>query len=126
MRAVTIVGLLAIFTIVSFGQSSVRIEGKLIQRSGFPLPNFYFKNLDEIKATYQKVSVTLLMRPDNRKIAETKTNDDGEFTFENIAAGEAIRRSHASARSRAPPKHTPLTAAIADSSEIFRISLCPR
>src|SRR3954447_14973411 len=90
MRPVIIGGLLAIFAIVSFGQSTARIEGKLIQRSGFPLPNLYFKNLDDIKATYQKVSVTLLIRPDNRKVAEIKTNDDGEFVFENIAPGDYL------------------------------------
>ncbi len=47
---------------------------------------------------------------------------------ENKAFGLAIRRSHASARSSAPPKQNPLTAATVGqwSDATFDINVCPR
>jgi iron complex outermembrane receptor protein len=82
MKIIKVLSLICFLTIGIFAQNTARIEGKLIQHS-----DAVFK---PAKKSIQNITVSLLSKPKNDEVAETKTDDEGNFVFENVASGDYL------------------------------------
>ncbi|HEY0429654.1 MAG TPA: TonB-dependent receptor [Pyrinomonadaceae bacterium] len=84
MKIIKVLSLICFLWIGVLAQNSARIEGKVIQNSE-PIPGFLNANSKE---SVQNKTVSLVSKSNNKTVAETKTDDDGNFIFENVADGD--------------------------------------
>lgn len=81
MKIIGLLSLICFLTIGVFAQNTGRIEGKVLQKST-TVPG-----MSDPAESVRNRAVTLLLLPANSVIAETKTDGNGNFVFEDVASG---------------------------------------
>lgn len=85
MKFIHCLFLICFLTVGILGQSEGRIEGRVVQKSD-AVPNF----LPDPGETVRDKTVTLVSQDGMKEVAETRTGPEGNFVFENVAAGEYV------------------------------------
>jgi iron complex outermembrane receptor protein len=83
MKIIGLLSLICVLTAGTFAQNTGRIEGKVVQNSGV-VPGF----ISDPATTIRNRVVTLLSKPDNKRIGETTTDDNGNFAFASVPPGD--------------------------------------
>ena len=83
MKIIGLLCLICFLTVGVFAQNPGRIEGRVSQNSGIA-PGF----IKDPASTIRNRVVTLLSKPDNKRIGETTTDDNGNFVFASVPPGD--------------------------------------
>ncbi len=85
MKVIVSVFFIVFFVGTGWSQDTGRIEGKIAQPSSIPVPNSFFSDPGE---TIRNKSVALRKTAGGQTVATTTSDDNGNFVFDAVPAGE--------------------------------------